>query len=284
MSWRERLHLLLKEPIIPFLMVGAALFGLQAFWSPGGSQGSAEIVVSDEQAATMVKAFVRTWQRPPSQEELQRLFDDHVRTEVLVREAMALGLDRNDTIVRRRLRQKMEFVNEGELKLSLASNQELQGHLMAHADRFRSEPLVSFEQVFLDPARRGDRLNRDAAAFTAQLNSKGQGLNASALGDPLAMIESRWSEERRSELVAQFGSTFTDALLEQPRGSWVGPIPSAYGMHLVRVSAVKPGALPPLEQVLDAVQRDWQADQRQDQQEELYRQLLAKYSVRMPQP
>jgi len=284
MSWRERLHLLLKEPIIPFLMVGAALFGLQAFWSPGGSQGSSEIVVSDEQAATMVKAFVRTWQRPPSQEELQRLFDDHVRTEVLVREAMALGLDRNDTIVRRRLRQKMEFVNEGELKLSLASNQELQGHLMAHADRFRSEPLVSFEQVFLDPARRGDRLNRDAAAFKAQLNSKGQGLNPSALGDPLAMIESRWSEERRSELVAQFGSTFTDALLEQPRGSWVGPIPSAYGMHLVRVSAVKPGALPPLEQVLDAVQRDWQADQRQDQQEELYRQLLAKYSVRMPQP
>ena len=284
MSWRERLHLLLKEPIIPFLMVGAALFGLQAFWSPGGSQGSAEIVVSDEQAATMVKVFVRTWQRPPSQEELQRLFDDHVRTEVLVREAMALGLDRNDTIVRRRLRQKMEFVNEGELKLSLASNQELQGHLMAHADRFRSEPLVSFEQVFLDPARRGDRLNRDAAAFKAQLNSKGQGLNPSALGDPLAMIESRWSEERRSELVAQFGSTFTDALLEQPRGSWVGPIPSAYGMHLVRVSSVKPGALPPLEQVLDAVQRDWQADQRQDQQEELYRQLLAKYSVRMPQP
>ena len=283
MSWRERLHLLLKEPIIPFLMVGAALFGLQAFWSLGGSQGSAEIVVSDEQAATMVKAFVRTWQRPPSQEELQRLFDDHVRTEVLVREAMALGLDRNDTIVRRRLRQKMEFVNEGELKLSLASNQELQGHLMAHADRFRSEPLVSFEQVFLDPARRGDRLNRDAAAFKAQLNSKGQGLNASALGDPLAMIESRWSEERRSELVAQFGSTFTDALLEQPRGSWVGPIPSAYGMHLVRVSAVKPGALPPLEQVRDAVQRDWQADQRQDQQEELYRQLLEKYSVHMPQ-
>ena len=284
MYWRERLHLFLKEPIIPFLMVGAALFGLQAFWSPGGSQGSAEIVVSDEQAATMVKAFVRTWQRPPSQEELQRLFDDHVRTEVLVREAMALGLDRNDTIVRRRLRQKMEFVNEGELKLSLASNQELQGHLIAHADRFRSEPLVSFEQVFLDPARRGDRLNRDAAAFKAQLNSKGQGLNASALGDPLAMIESRWSEERRSELVAQFGSTFTDALLEQPRGSWVGPIPSAYGMHLVRVSSVKPGALPPLEQVLDAVQRDWQADQRQDQQEELYRQRLAKYSVRMPQP
>ena len=284
MSWRERLHLLLKEPIIPFLMVGAALFGLQAFWRPGGSQGSAEIVVSDEQAATMVKAFVRTWQRPPSQEELQRLFDDHVRTEVLVREAMALGLDRNDTIVRRRLRQKMEFVNEGELKLSLASNQELQGHLMAHADRFRSEPLVSFEQVFLDPARRGDRLNRDAAAFKAQLNSNGQGLNASALGDPLAMIESRWSEERRSELVAQFGSTFTDALLEQPRGSWVGPIPSAYGMHLVRVSAVKPGALPPLEQVRDAVQRDWQADQRQDQQEELYCKLLEKYSVRMPQP
>lgn len=284
MPWRERLQPLLKEPIIPFLLVGAALFGLQALWSPDGGKGSADIVVSDEQAATMVKAFVRTWQRPPSQEELQRLFDDHVRTEVLVREAMALGLDRNDTIVRRRLRQKMEFVNEGELKLSLASNQELQGHLIAHADRFRSEPLVSFEQVFLDPARRGDRLNRDAAALKAQLNSNGQGVNPSALGDPLAMIESRWSEERRSELVAQFGSSFTDALLEQPRGAWVGPIPSAYGMHLVRVSAVKQGTLPPLEQVRDAVLRDWQAAQRQDQQEGLYRQLLAKYSVRMPRP
>ena len=284
MPWRGRLLTLLKEPIVPFLMVGAGLFGLQALWSARGGRASSEIVVSDEQAATMVQAFARAWQRPPSQQELQSLFDDHVRTEVLVREARALGLDRNDTIVRRRLRQKMEFVSDGSLTVPAPSDQQLQRHLQAHADRFRSEARLSFEQVFLDPARRGKRLNRDAEALKTQLNGKGSAVDPASLGDPLAMAGSRWTDERRGELVAQFGAGFTDALLKQPQGVWVGPIPSAYGQHLVRVSAGKPGALPALAQVREAVTRHWQQAQRQQRKDGYYQELLAKYSVRMPRP
>ena len=284
MPWRARLLTLLKEPIVPFLIVGAGLFGFQALWSASGGRTSSEIVVSDEQAATMVKAFARSWQRPPSQQELQSLFDDHVRTEVLVREARALGLDRNDTIVRRRLRQKMEFVSDGSLSVPAPSDQQLQRHLQANADRFRSEARVSFEQVFLDPARRGTRLNRDADVLKTQLNGDGGGVNAATLGDPLAMVGARWTDERRGELVAQFGTGFTDALLKQPQGVWVGPIPSAYGQHLVRVSAVKPGVLPVLAQVREAVTRHWQQAQRQQLKEAHYQELLGQYSVRMPRP
>ena len=284
MPWRARLLTLLREPIVPFLMVGAALFGLQALWSASGGRASSEIVVSDEQAATMVQAFSRTWQRPPSQEELQSLFDDHVRTEVLVREARALGLDRNDAIVRRRLRQKMEFVSDGSLTVPAPSDQQLQRHLQAHADRFRSEARLSFEQVYLDPARRGKRLNRDAEALKTQLNGKGLGVDPASLGDPLAMAGARWTDERRGELVAQFGTTFADALLKQPKGVWVGPIPSAYGQHLVRVSAVKPGALPALAEVREAVTRHWQQAQLQQRKEGYYQELLSRYSVRMPRP
>ena len=284
MPWRERLVLLLKEPIVPFLMVGAALFGFQAVWSPSGGPASSEIVVSDEQAATMVKAFARTWQRPPSQEELKSLFDDHVRTEVMVREALALGLDRNDTIVRRRLRQKMEFVSDGTQTLTSPSEQQLQAFLKANPDQFRSEPQVSFEQVFLDPVRRGTQLDRDAEVLKTQLNGDGGGVDPSTLGDPLAMAGARWTDEPRSELVAQFGTAFTDALLQQPQGIWVGPIPSAYGQHLVRVSALNPGALPALAEVREAVTRHWQQAQRQQRKEGYYQELLGKYSVRMPRP
>ena len=271
------------EPIVPFLIVGAALFGLQAVWSPRGA-ANATIVVSDAQAAAMVQAFTRTWQRPPSPEELQRLLDDHVRTEVLVREARALGLDRNDTIVRRRLRQKVEFVGEGDVQVPRPREQDLQRHLDAHPDRFRREPQLSFEQVFFDPARRGAQLTRDAEAIKADLNRPGAVADPAELGDPLAMAGARWHRENRRELVAQFGSTFTDALLEQPLGTWVGPIASAYGMHLVRVSELIPGELPDLDEVRAAVMADWQQSQRQQQQEAYYRDLLAKYTVRMPTP
>ncbi|MGB1622419.1 MAG: peptidyl-prolyl cis-trans isomerase [Synechococcus sp.] len=284
MPWPARLRTLLKEPIVPFLMVGAALFGLQAWLGPRGGDANATITVSDEQAAAMVQAFARSWQRPPSQQELQRLLEDHVRTEVLVREARALGLDRNDTIVRRRLRQKVEFISDGDGQVATPSEQQLQRHLAEHPDRFRREPQLSFEQVFLDPARRGAQLDRDAEALKADLNRPGAVADPAALGDPLAMASARWRDERRGELVAQFGSSFTDALFDQPLGTWVGPIASAYGMHLVRVSGITPGQLPDLEEVRQAVTSDWQQSQRQRQREAYYRDLLAKYTVRLPTP
>ena len=283
MGWSNRLRKLVQEPIIPFLIIGAGLFGLQGVLDAMAPKGDREIVVSNDQAAAMVQTFARTWQRPPSQQELERLFDEHVRTEVFVREAMALGLDRNDTIVRRRLRQKMEFVSHGEQPLTIPSDQQLQAHLEAHPERFSSEPRFSFQQVFLDPSRRGERLNRDAEALVVELNQADAAADPSSLGDPLAMASASWQGERRSELLAQFGTTFTDALQQQPQGRWVGPISSAYGMHLVRVSSITPGELPPLDQVREGVLRDWQDVQRQNHQESYYRNLLARYSVRLPQ-
>ena len=283
MRWSDRLRTLVQEPIVPFLIVGVGLFGLQGVLDAKAPKGDKEIVISNDQAVAMVQAFARTWQRPPSQEELERLFDDHVRTEVFVREAMALGLDRNDTIVRRRLRQKMEFVSHGEQPLTTPSDMQLQTHLEAHPERFSSEPRFSFQQVFLDPSLRGEQLNRDAEALLVQLNQADAAADLSALGDPLAMASASWESESRSEMLAQFGSTFTDALQQQPKGRWVGPISSAYGMHLVRVSSIVPAELPPLDQVRDGVLRDWQDVRRQEHQERYYRDLLARYSVRVPQ-
>ena len=283
MGWSDRFHRLVQEPIVPFLIIGAGLFGLQGVLDAKAPEGGREIFISNDQAEAMVQTFARTWQRPPSQQELEHLFDDHVRTEVFVREAMALGLDRNDAIVRRRLRQKMEFVSHGEQPLTIPSDQQLQAHLEANPERFSSETRFSFQQVFLDPTKRGEQLNRDAEAMLLQLNQADAVADPSALGDPLAMASARWQGERRSELLAQFGSTFTDALQQQPQGRWVGPISSAYGLHLVRVSSITPAELPPLDQVREGVLRDWQDVQRQNHKESYYRNLLARYSVRLPQ-
>ena len=283
MGWSDRFHRLVQEPIVPFLIIGAGLFGLQGVLDAKAPEGGREIFISNDQAEAMVQTFARTWQRPPSQQELEHLFDDHVRTEVFVREAMALGLDRNDAIVRRRLRQKMEFFSHGEQPLTIPSDQQLQAHLEANPERFSSETRFSFQQVFLDPTKRGEQLNRDAKAMLLQLNQADAVADPSALGDPLAMASARWQGERRSELLAQFGSTFTDALQQQPQGRWVGPISSAYGLHLVRVSSITPAELPPLDRVREGVLRDWQDVQRQERQKSFYRNLLARYSVRLPQ-
>ena len=105
----------LREPVVQFLLIGASLFVVHTALRPSQKQASSEIVITDDQAAALVSQFASTWQRAPSKQELQSLIDDEVRTEVYVREAMKLGLDQNDTIIRRRLRQKMEFLNESQL-------------------------------------------------------------------------------------------------------------------------------------------------------------------------
>ena len=167
----QRYRELFKEPVVHSLLIGSSFFVANALIAPAESDGlNRAITVTDEQASALVSTFARTWRRSPTEREIQSLIDDHIRTEVYVREAMRLGLDQNDTIIRRRLRQKMEFLNDSEFQAQSPTTTDLRAYFDANPDQYREDARVSFQQVFLDPERRGDAFDGDATTLLDQLN------------------------------------------------------------------------------------------------------------------
>jgi PPIC-type PPIASE domain len=256
---------LLREPLVHFLALGALLFALHAWLKPSEPAASmTEIVVDEARILSLAQNFRRTWQRGPTPEELQGLIESHVREEVMVRQ---------------RLQQKMDFLIEEAALATPASDAELQAFLQANADKFRSEPQFSFEQVYLDPAWRGQRLADDAARLRASLQH-GRITPAQA-GDRLQLLQTRYLQLPQGEIARLFGEDFARALPALAIGEWAGPVSSGYGAHLVRVEAFSPGAVPPLAEVRAQVEREWAHARRQASARGAYAALRAKYLVRV---
>lgn len=273
----------LHEPLVHFLLLGAALFLVFGFFGKpnGGAPGA--IVITQGQIASMVSGFTSTWQRPPTPEELERLIQDRVKEEVYSREAMALGLDQDDTIIRRRLRQKMEFLSDDVAAQAEPSDAELSAYLQEHRDSFRIERRFTFRQVYLSPERRGESLAQDTAQVLAQLRQAGGEADISQLGDPF-LLERAFDAVPEGEVAKLFGDKFAVRLAELTPGSWQGPVESGYGVHLVFVGDRTDGGAPALGDVRDAVYREWANAKRLDANEAFYRSLRKKYSVTIERP
>lgn len=275
MTWRR----ILGEPLLHFLLIGTGLFLAFSLMPRDQRSGDAgEIVVSQGQVEHLAAGFARTWQREPSIEELAGLVSDFVREEVYYREALALGLDQDDTVIRRRLRQKLEFIFDDVAARAEPSEAELQAYLLAHPDAFRREPRLSFRQIYLNPDRRGPRVEADAAQLLAQLSQAGTDLDAAALGDA-TLLESAFADVSPSDVAAQFGADFADRLMELAVGAWQGPLKSGLGLHLVQVSERRDATLPVLAEARDQVRREWDKARRAELKELSYRELLARYTV-----
>lgn len=276
---------LLREPLLHFLLLGALLFAIDAWRRPAEPVGAGgEIVVTEARVRTIAQNFARTWQRPPTREELDGLIEAHVREEVMVREALALGLDRDDPIIRRRLQQKVEFVSDQAAALAAPTDADLEAYLVRHADAFRREPRVTFVQVYLDAGKRGAALQADAARLRDQLAANA--IDAARAGDRLALLEARYVDAPQAEVARLFGTEFADEIVRQPPGAWTGPLRSGYGAHLVKVEAVSPDGTPSLAEVRPLVEREWTNAKRRELLQDWYATLRAKYriSVQMPQP
>jgi hypothetical protein len=276
---------LLREPLVHFLLLGAALFALDAWLRPtSATAANTEIVVSEARIRNLAQNFARTWQRPPTREELAGLVESYVREEVMVREALALGLDRDDTIIRRRLQQKIEFISEEAAALAQPTDEELNAYLKANADAFRVEPRVTFSQIYLDPRKRTSTLDAEARRLLAVLNRGRAAPDPAELGDRLMMLEPRYEGESKAELVRLFGSEFAEALVRQPVGQWAGPIASGYGVHLVKVESLGAGGMPELAAVRPLVEREWANAKRQGLSKAFYDKLRAKYAIKVQMP
>lgn len=269
---------LLREPLVHFLVLGAALFVVFGLTGKSTSGAPGKIVVTKTQIESLTAGFARTWQRPPTAAELDGLIQDRVREEIYCREAIALGLDKDDPVIRRRLRQKMEFVSEDAATAPEPTESDLQAYLAAHADVFRVEPRITFRHVYLDPSRHPKTLESDARRLLGELNAAGQAADSSRVGDPF-LLDHTFDAVPAGVIAKQFGETFAAKLGELPLDRWQGPIESGYGAHLVYVGARVPGRTPALDEVRDAVRREWANAQRLEASEAFYRGLLMRYAV-----
>jgi len=277
------LRKLIREPLFHFLLLGAMIF-LMAGQVRSGRVGSSEkILVTQSGIESIVVGFSRTWMRPPTQEELQGLVDDYVREEVLYREAKAMGLDQDDVIVRRRMRQKFEFLAEDlAARTGPPTDQELEAYLRQHADKYSEEASFSFEHVFFSREKRGASADVEATAMLARLSGK-DAIDIEKLGDAF-LLPSRFEKTSAGETARLFGEKFAKELNKTQLGTWAGPIESSYGLHLVRVNARIPGVATPLANVRESVLRDLLSDRRKQELDTQYEKLRARYTVVVEPP
>jgi hypothetical protein len=269
---------LLKEPLLHFLLLGAAIFAAYNRLPNRSNAEPGKIVITQGQIEHLATGFAKTWQRRPTAEEVAGLVRDHVREEIYYREAKALGLDKDDTVIRRRLRQKMEFVSDDIAAQAEPTDDELHAYLQAHPDSFRVEPRFTFRQVYLNPDKRGENLARDAAQLLVQLNQAGGKADTSALGDSF-LLDHEFGAVPVSEVAKQFGEKFAAKLRGLTLGQWHGPVDSGYGVHLVLVSERTEGRLPVLVEVREAVCREWGNARRLEANEKFFQELQKRYTV-----
>ena len=274
----------MREPLVHFLALGAAIFMVYGLMSRGTGGDPEKIVVTQGQIASMRQSYIATRQRAPTRDELQGLIRDRVQEEVYYREALALGLDKDDAIIRRRLQQKMAFVSEGLAAPAEPSDAELAAYLKAHAATFTTERRFSFRQVYLNPQRHGANLARDAQRLRARLNQAGGAkANVASFGDPI-LLEREYDNVSAREVANTFGETFVAALSNLPTAQWQGPVESGYGAHLVFLAERTESRVPALAEVREAVRREWNDAKQREAAAKSYRVLLRKYSVTVETP
>lgn len=274
---------IIKEPLLHFILLGALIFGVFNV-IPGEQNGQyGEIVVTSAMIENLNNIFSRTWQRQPSETELNGLIQDYIREEIAVREAVALGLDRDDSVMRRLLRQKLEFVTEEAALQVEPTEVQLQQYLQSHPETFSSEASISFSQIYFNPQQRTVKNEADIVALRERLNANKEQIDATALGD-ITSLGYQFDDVSISEIGRIFGEQFVAELNALEPGKWMGPLKSGYGLHLVKIDRHIPGVVLELAQVHDAVRREWLNSQRASALDKFYQQRLQTYRVKIDRP
>lgn len=275
----DRIKQALREPLAHFLIAGAAIFALNALRDAPPDPAGRTIRIDEAQVRRLTDTFAQSWQRPPTAREIDGLIRDYIREEIYYREALRLGLDSDDLVIRRRLRNKMEFLARSQIESEIPGDAALQAMIDRNPARYSSGATFSFDQVYVggnDPSaarRRALVLQRELA----------EGADPAALGDALSVP--RHMEDAAASLVARtFGDGFASALGSLPQGRWIGPVQSGFGVHVVRVTRVDMPAKPRLADVRQAVENDWREATAEAREAKAYQALLDGYTIRIERP
>lgn len=268
---------LFREPLLHFLVLGGLIFALYSAMAQKGA-GENEIFITRGQQENLLNTFSRTWQRMPTAVEYQGLMRDYIRQEIAYRESREMGLDQDDIVIRRRLRQKMEMLAEDVAGLVPPTAQELQEYLDDHPEQFTFEPRLTLHHVYFSADRRGTDAQRDALAVLSVLEGQGDTADTASVGDPLplpAFIE----DAPESEIARLFGGVFVDGLRGVPADRWAGPVKSGFGLHLVFVTGRVDARVPELAEVRAEVERELMSRRRTEAVDGLYDKLAENYTI-----
>lgn len=269
----------LREPLLHFLIAGFALFVLY-----GGlhrstvNQDPQRIEITPDDIQRIEISWRARWQRPPSDQQLQGMLDEYVKEEILYREALKLGLDKDDTIIRRRLAQKMDFLAKDVASLREPAPGVLEAWYSQHQEQYAPPPLATFHHLFFASDKRGADAQTQAQAALEGLID-----NNSGEGDAF-MFNNAYAEQSQDQVARIFGSKFAIALFKQTPGSWVGPVESGFGWHLVWIDALTNPPAPPFETVAQQVKSDWLSEQRTESKRSNFEALKARYEVVVMMP
>lgn len=272
---------ILRDPLVVFLLIGAGIFLLYSKVSPDEPEeldNPYRIEITEQIQEVLKAEWQARWNRPASEKEFKGLVDGYVREEILFREATKLGLDQSDTIIRRRLAQKMEFLTSDIADMEEVSDDKLQVYLDEHADRYHLETEVGFEHLFFSPEKRDDPA-ADARQTLTGLKDGSMAVDAAREQADRTLLSPRFATTALSQIGRQFGTSFSSSIAEAKTDDWFGPVESSYGLHLVRVIESNPGGLPSLDTIRDKVLGDYRYDQRVKLNQQMLDELLKQYEV-----
>ncbi|ALO34902.1 hypothetical protein CMT41_09355 [Colwellia sp. MT41] len=264
---------LIHEPLIHFLFISLGFFFVYDLLNPQTADESKIITISQNRVGLLIQGFEKTWTRPPTAQELTKIIDDYALNEIYSREAIALGLGENDEVIRRRLRQKMEFILQDISALQQPTTQELTQYFQQHRINYQEEALYSFEQKYLSTNRSSKQL-KQLIAKQKQRILTGQ----NPQGDT-SLIAADFAKMSVYHINRQFGKYFNEVLDKAPLNQWVGPVKSGLGLHFIKVSQRIDGKILPLMQVKEQVIKDWQHQQSIDFTNKYQQELLLQYDV-----
>jgi hypothetical protein len=267
----------LKEPLLHFALLGALIFAVSAWRERQRPEenSAANIEVTAGTIAWLRDGFTRQWNREPDADDLRGLLNDHLREEVLYREALAMGLDRDDSIVRRRMAQKMEFLTQDIAAAAEPDEAALRKFFEENAARYAKAARLSFRHVFFSKERRGANLEKDAGEALAALAN---GASDQTMGDPF-LREHEFTDANADEIAAALGREFSEKVTIMPAGEWRGPLASSYGVHLVRVSKREEPQPATFEAARDAVARDFSDERRRTANHDFLERLKTQYRI-----
>ncbi len=268
----------LREPLLHFLLIGALLFVIFGLKNDGISDQSKRIVFTQDDIHRLSLLWEKQRQRPPTKIELKGLIEQQIREQVMYREALAMGLDKNDSIVRRRLAQKMEFISTDLAAQIESSEADLADYLNNHAEQFETPETISFVQIYLSSDKRGANTEKDARQLLLALEDAGHDADISSFGDTF-MFGQKHEQQSAHEISRLFGKNFAREIFSLPADGWHGPVRSAYGLHLLQIinkTASKPAELAT---VRDKVRDEWINQQRKIIDKAFYNSLRQRYEI-----
>lgn len=268
----------MKEPLLHFLLIGLLLYGITVFIK-SKTDASYKIVIDEATVNKLVTRFALQTGAAPDRQQLESLINTEIREEIQYREAMHLGLDKDDEIIRRRLSQKIEFLQSDLSVIPEPAEEDLKNFYQQHPELFRDSTTVSFTHIYLNGDQQAPQQIQARAEGILKMLEQKKLTRAPEAGDRFP-LQYDYHDIDPLESSQQFGaSPMTDTLFKVPVQQWIGPVKSGYGWHLIYVQQRKSGTVRPFEDIQDNVREGYISFARKQQNEELWKKMKAKYVI-----